>query len=106
MSHAADTPRGVHERISRASGATGAGGKAVDPASGSALIDVAQTLANGVGAARRGESAVLGGRQKSLTEGEEEPRGLRRALAEVTMERDILKKAAAYFAKASLPGTR
>ena len=26
--------------------------------------------------------------------------------AEVKMERDILKKAAAYFAKESLPGTR
>jgi transposase len=27
-------------------------------------------------------------------------------LAEVKMERDILKKAAAYFARESLPGTR
>ena len=55
---------------------------------------------------KRQELAVLGGRQKPLTEGEKELRRLRRALAEVTMERDILKKAAAYFAKASLPGTR
>jgi transposase len=31
---------------------------------------------------------------------------LKRELAEVKMERDILKKAAAYFAKGSLPGTR
>jgi transposase len=30
----------------------------------------------------------------------------KRELAEVKMERDILKKAAAYFAKESLPGTR
>jgi transposase len=29
-----------------------------------------------------------------------------RELAEVKMEREILKKAAAYFAKESLPGTR
>jgi transposase len=30
----------------------------------------------------------------------------RKELAEVKMERDILKKAAAYFARESLPGTR
>ena len=30
----------------------------------------------------------------------------KRELAEVKMERDILKKAAAYFARESLPGTR
>ena len=31
---------------------------------------------------------------------------LRRELAQLKMENDILKKAAAYFAKESLPGTR
>ena len=31
---------------------------------------------------------------------------LRRELAEARMEREILKKAAAYFAKESMPGTR
>lgn len=31
---------------------------------------------------------------------------LRKELAEVRMERDIVKKAAAYFARESLPGTR
>jgi transposase len=31
---------------------------------------------------------------------------LRKELAEVRMERDILKKATAYFARESLPGTR
>ncbi len=31
---------------------------------------------------------------------------LRKELAEARMEREILKKAAAYFAKESLPGTR
>ena len=44
-----------------------------------------KTLANGVGAARRGELAMLGSRQKPLTEGEEELRRLRRELAEMTM---------------------
>ena len=76
------------------------------PQAGQRLLMSPKTLANGVGAARRGELTVLGGRQKPLTEGEEERRQLRRELAEVMMERDILKKAVAYFAKASLPGTR
>jgi transposase len=31
---------------------------------------------------------------------------MKKELAEVKMEREILKKAAAYFAKESLPGTR
>jgi transposase len=31
---------------------------------------------------------------------------LRKELAEARMERDIVKKAAAYFARASLPSTR
>jgi transposase len=31
---------------------------------------------------------------------------LKREVAELKMERDILKKAAAYFTKESLPGTR
>lgn len=34
-----------------------------------------------------------------------ENKQLRKELAEARMERDILKKAAAYFAKESLPGT-
>ncbi len=63
------------------------------PQAGQRLSMSPKTLANWVGAARRGELAVLGGRQKPLTEGEEELRRLRRELAEVTMERDILKKA-------------
>jgi len=41
-----------------------------------------------------------------LTEVELELAQVRRELAQVKMERDILKKAAAYFAKESLPGTR
>jgi transposase len=31
---------------------------------------------------------------------------MKKELVEVKMERDILKKAAAYFARESLPGTR
>jgi transposase len=41
-----------------------------------------------------------------LTDVEQELIRVKRELAVVKMERDILKKAAAYFAKESLPGTR
>ena len=41
-----------------------------------------------------------------LTEVEMDLARTKKELAEVKMERDILKKAAAYFAKESLPGTR
>jgi transposase len=41
-----------------------------------------------------------------LTDTEMELAKLRKENAVLKMERDILKKAAAYFAKESLPGTR
>jgi len=48
----------------------------------------------------------VGKNQKPLSGEEQELARVRRELAEVKMERDLLKKAAAYFAKESLPGTR
>ena len=48
----------------------------------------------------------IGKAQKPLTEVEMELARTKKELVEVKMERDILKKAAAYFAKESLPGTR
>ena len=63
------------------------------------------TLANWVVAARgKPVSAPTGSR--SVSELEEENSRLRRELAEARLERDILKKATAYFARESLPGTR
>jgi transposase len=53
----------------------------------------------------RGQGEVGKGR-KALTETEMELARVKRELAIAKMERDILKKAAAYFAKESLPGTR
>ena len=47
-----------------------------------------------------------GGKQKPVTEEQMEFARLQRENAELKMERDILKKAAAYFAKESLRGTR
>jgi transposase len=43
---------------------------------------------------------------RSAADLEEENARLRKELAEARMERDILKKATAYFARESLPGTR
>ena len=43
---------------------------------------------------------------RPLTDVEMELARTKKELAEVKMERDILKKAAAYFARESLPGTR
>ena len=47
-----------------------------------------------------------GGRQRPVTGEEMELARLKRENAELKMEREILKKAAAYFARESLPGTR
>jgi len=57
------------------------------------------TLANG-------KLGDVGKTYRPLTEVEMELAWTKKELAEVKMERDILKKAAAYFAKESLPGTR
>ena len=63
------------------------------------------TLANWVAAAKAStRSSVPGAR--SVKDLEVENARLRKELAEARMERDILKKATAYFARESLPGTR
>jgi len=64
------------------------------------------TLAYWVKAYKSGKLGEIGKAQKPLTEIEMELARTKKELAEVKIERDILKKAAAYFAKESLPGTR
>ena len=64
------------------------------------------TLGNWVRAYKAGKLGEVGKTQRPLTEIEMELARTKRELAEVKMEREILKKAAAYFAKESLPGTR
>lgn len=59
------------------------------------------TLKNWVYAARRGKLGEVGKNQKPLTDLELELARVKRELAEVRMERDLLKKAAAYFARES-----
>jgi transposase len=62
------------------------------------------TLRYWVKANREGKLKEVGKQQRPLTEIEMELARVKRELAEVRMERELLKKAAAYFAKESLPG--
>jgi len=64
------------------------------------------TLENWMRKYRVGKLGEIGINYRPLTETEMELAKLKRENAELRMERDILKKAAAYFAKESLPGTR
>ena len=63
------------------------------------------TLANWVAAVKASFRPAVPGARSAL-ELEAENARLRKELAEARMERDILKKATAYFARESLPGTR
>lgn len=63
------------------------------------------TLGNWIVAAKRGGAVAAPG-ARSVPELEAENAKLRRELSEARQERDILKKATAYFAKESLQGTR
>jgi transposase len=76
------------------------------PEAGRRLSLPPSTIGNWVKAYKVGKLGNIGKSQRPLTEIEMEVARLKRELAEVKMERDILKKAAAYFAKESLPGTR
>ena len=64
------------------------------------------TLGNWVKANKAGRLGQIGKTRRPLTEIEMELARTKKELVEVKMERDILKKAAAYFARESLPGTR
>ncbi len=63
------------------------------------------SIGNWVAAARASVAVGKPGEASAVELAAENAR-LRKELAEARMEREILKKAAAYFAKESLPGTR
>ena len=63
------------------------------------------TIANWVAASKSKHTPSRPG-DPSLADLAAENRRLRKELTEARLEREILKKAAAYFAKESLPGTR
>ncbi len=60
------------------------------------------TLSNWVKAYKAGKLEEVGKNHRQLSDKEMELTRVKRELAEVKMERDILKKATAYFAKESL----
>ena len=64
------------------------------------------TLANWLKAKKAGKLGEIGKTYRPLTEIEIELARVKKENVELKMERDILKKAAAYFARESLPGTR
>jgi len=64
------------------------------------------TLGNWIKAYKAGRLEEVGKVYRSLTEIEMDLARVKKENSELKMERDILKKAAAYFAKESLPGTR
>ena len=65
-----------------------------------------QTLSNWIKAFKAGKLGDIGKTHRELSDKEMEVAQLRRELAMVKMECDILKKAAAYFAKESQRGAR
>ena len=60
-----------------------------------------KALANWVVLARQGDGAAASDTRRPVTELEAEVSRLKRELAEMRMERDLLKKSTAYFAKES-----
>ena len=64
------------------------------------------TLGNWLRASKEGRLGEVGKTLRPLTQIEMELAKTKKELIVVKMERGILKKAAAYFAKESLPGTR
>jgi transposase len=76
------------------------------PEAGRRLSIPASTIRTWVKMYKAGALPGVGKNRKPLSEIEMELARVRRELAEVKMERDLLKKAAAYFAKESQRGTR
>ena len=64
------------------------------------------TLTNWIKAYKEGKLGDIGKTYRPLTEIEMELAKVKKENANLRMDCDILKKAAAYFAKESLPGTR
>ena len=76
------------------------------PEAGRRLSLAPSTLSYRVKAHKAGKLGDIGKMKKPLTEIEMELAKVKKENAGLKMERVILKKAAAYFAKESLPGTR
>jgi transposase-like protein len=76
------------------------------PEAGRRLQLAPTTILNWVKASKAGKLGEIGKNYRPLTELEIELARVKKENATLKMECEILKKAAAYFAKESLPGTR
>jgi transposase-like protein len=76
------------------------------PEAGRRLNLAPSTIGNWVKASKDGRLGEIGKSYRPLTEVEIELARIRKENATLKMECEILKKAAAYFARESLPGTR
>jgi len=76
------------------------------PEAGRRLNLAPSTINNWVKASKSGKLADIGKSYRPLTEIEMELSRVKKENATLKMECEILKKAAAYFARESLPGTR
>jgi len=76
------------------------------PEAGRRLSISPSTIVGWVNKFKAGRLGEVGKTYRPLTDVEMELARTKKELYEVKMERDILKKAAAYFARESLPGTR
>ena len=76
------------------------------PEAGRRLNLAPSTINNWVKASKSGKLADIGKSYRPLTEIEVELARVKKENATLKMECEILKKAAAYFARESLPGTR
>ena len=76
------------------------------PEAGRRLSLPPSTIVSWVKACKAGKLGDVGKTYRPLTEVEMELTRVKKENSELKMERDILKKAAAYFARESLPGTR
>jgi transposase-like protein len=76
------------------------------PEAGRRLNLAPTTVGNWVKASIAGKLGEIGKNYRPLTEVEIELARMKKENATLKMENEILKKAAAYFARESLPGTR
>jgi transposase-like protein len=76
------------------------------PEAGRRLNLAPTTIGNWVKASKDGRLGEIGKSYRPLTEVEIELARIKKENATLKMENEILKKAAAYFARESLPGTR
>ena len=99
-------PHGRYTKELRGGPPVATGGRPLCRRSSPATI-IAEKHSRDLGASSQaGKLGNIGKNRRPLTEVEIELAKTKRELAVVRMERDILKRATAYFARESLPGTR